>query len=89
MYKIKRDFFIIVFCGMKAHSLWVGFFCLFVFLKGYVFTLAEVLQFRGQPAVYRKHLEKIKSGHSYLLGCFTEQTLPAALIPFYQTLVSL
>lgn len=27
--KIKRDFFIIVFCGMKAHSLLYLFVCLF------------------------------------------------------------
>lgn len=83
--KIKRDFFITVFCGMKTHSLWVFLF----FLKGYVFILAEVLRFREQPAVYRKSLEKIKSEHGHLLGCFTEQTLPAAPIAFYQTLVSL
>lgn len=38
--KIKRDFFITVFCGMKAQSLWV----VLVFLRGYVFTLAEVLR---------------------------------------------
>lgn len=84
MYQIKIGFFITRFCGTKAHSLWA----FFVFLKGYVFTLAEVLQFREQPAVYRKSLEKIKSEHSYLLGCFTEQTLPAVLIAFHQTLVS-
>lgn len=48
-----------------------------------------MLQFRAQPAIYRKSLEKIRSEHRYLPGCFTERTLPASLIAFYQTLVSL